>query len=172
MDTIKEKECCPVFRPAKWSEKSFKWKDKAFIKTWIPLFFHIPIRSMVAKKIIKLLGKAEYANALAERKEDILLLFTHPNPFKSEIYLSVKQPVRAAKNAPLSGNFISKVFDGPHKAIPKFMRQMEDYLRLQEEKAKRFFVHYAYCPKCVEKYGHNYIVIFAELNDNNQSQTK
>ena len=166
MDQVREKECCPAFKPEKWSEKSFKWNEKRFIKTWIPLFFHMPIPAIVAKKIVKLSSKAEHANALEEQREDILLLFTHTNPFRSEIYLSVRSSVESANNVKLSGNFISKVFEGPYKAIPKFMRQMEHYLSLQEEKAKRFFVHYAYCPKCVERFGHNYMVIFAEIKDN------
>jgi len=27
--------------------------------------------------------------------------------------------------------------------------------------AKDYYVHYAYCPRCAEKFGHNYMSIFA-----------
>ena len=168
MEKAKEKECCPEFHPEKWSEKTFKWHEKRFIKTWLPTFFHIPYAPMIAKRIANLMELAEEAQALEENKEDILLLFTDPHPFKSEIYLSVNHHVQNANNTSLSGNFISKVFDGPYKAIPKFIMQLKDFLHLQEEKAKRFFVHYAYCPKCAEEFDHNYMVIFAEIDNANQ----
>ncbi len=162
--TEKINDCCPVFKPEKWNEKTFKWEKKKFIKSWVPAFFHIPSTRQLGKKIPQLMKLAEEAGALNDREEDILLLFSDPNPFKSEFYLSVEEGVEGAQNTSLNGTFISKVFDGPYKAIPRFIKEMNTYLSDKEEKARRFFIHYAYCPKCAESVGHNHMVIFAQVN--------
>lgn len=157
------KECCPVFHPEKWSEKKFNWEDKKFIKATVPTFFHIPLPPMIGNRITKLMKKAEEAQSLETNKEDILVLFTDPHAFMSEIYLGVTDFVPKAKNTTLSGTFVSKVFDGAYKDIPRFIKQMNSYLKNLNEKAKRYYVHYAYCPKCAREAGHNYMVLFAEI---------
>jgi hypothetical protein len=95
--------------------------------------------------------------------EDVLLLFRDPSAFKSEIYLSTTGVVSDAKNVTISGKFISKVFAGSYNAVSKFMKQMDEYLTSKGEKAKGYYVHYAYCPKCAKKYGKNYMTLFAQI---------
>ena len=156
-------ECCPVFRPEKWSEKTFNWENKKFIRAWVPTFFHIPLPPMIGNRITRLMKLAGDAKKLEAEKEDILVLFTDPNAFMSEIYLSVTDRVPKARNTVLSGRFITKVFDGAYNDIPKFIKEMDIYLMNLNETAKRYFVHYAYCPGCAKKTGHNFMVLFAEV---------
>ena len=106
---------------------------------------------------------AESSNSVPSNQDDVLLLFNDPTAFKSEMYLSVTSNVPKAKNVALTGTFVSKVFEGKYNSIPKFLKQMDAYLSRQNKKAKDFFVHYAYCPKCAKKTDHNYMVIFAEV---------
>lgn len=157
--------CCPIFHPGKWDNKTFYWSQKQFLVASIPTLFHIPFPPMIGKKITKMMKKAEDANKILENKEDVLLLFTDPHPFKSEMYLSVTGEVPDAKNTIITGTFKSKVFEGDYNDIPKFIKQMDAFLRVQKLKAKKYYVHYAYCPKCAEEAGHNYIVLFAEISD-------
>ncbi|MEK6152266.1 hydrolase [Flavobacteriaceae bacterium 3-367] len=158
-----EEICCPVFDLEKWNEKTFHWDHKKFLKATVPTFFHIPLSPMIGNRIKKLMKLAESSNVLPQNKEDVLLLFTDPHAFKSEIYLSVTADIPKARNAALSGTFLGKVFDGAYSDIPKFMRQMERFLEGKHEKAEKYYVHYAYCPKCAKKYGHNYMVLFAQV---------
>lgn len=158
-----QKECCPEFNPEKWDKRTFNWENKPFIKEAIPTLFHIPFPPMVGKKITKMWKMAEQAQKTAENKEDILVLFSDPSPFKSELYFSVTGNVPEANNTSLSGTFMSKVFDGRFNAVPKFMKQMDEYLSEQGKKAKKYYVHYAYCPGCAKKFGHNYMVLFAQI---------
>ncbi|WP_422080970.1 hydrolase [Ulvibacterium sp.] len=160
-----KKECCPTFDSEKWDGKTFKWDHKKFIKASVPTLFHIPLPPMIGKKITKMVKLAEEAQKLAKDEEDILLLFMDPNAFKSDIFLSVTGTVPNTKNTTLSGTFVSKVFDGPFNSVPKFMKQMDSYLDTSGEKAKNYYVHYAYCPKCAKEKGHNYMVLFAEVKD-------
>ncbi|MBD3311428.1 MAG: hypothetical protein GF349_02955 [Candidatus Magasanikbacteria bacterium] len=159
----KNSECCPKFNPEKWDEKTFNWDNKKFIKESLPTFFHMPFPPMIAKKITKMWKMAEKAQKTEENKEDVLILFTDPHPFKSEMYLSVTGEVPQANNTEISGNFIAKVFDGQYNAIPKFMKEMNEYLDKKGKKAKKYYIHYAYCPKCAKKFGNNYMILFAQV---------
>lgn len=158
-----EKECCPKFNPKPWNERTFIWKDKMFIKTSMPTLFHIPFPSMIGKKMSKIWNLASDAKKVSSNKDDILILFNDPSPFKSEIYLSVTGNVPNADNVKLSGNFVSKVFSGPYSDVPKFMKEMDKYLAKKDKKAEDYYIHYAYCPKCAKKYGDNYMILFAKI---------
>ena len=156
-------ECCPIFDPKKWDNQTNDWKDKPFLKETIPTFFHIPFPPMIGKKVKKMYHLAEKANAEPKDKQEWIVLFHDPTPFKSELFMSSTKEVPGANNINISGTFISKVFDGPYNAVPKFIKQMDSYLAEKGEKSKDYYVHYAYCPKCAKKYSHNYAVLFAEV---------
>jgi len=158
-----EKICCPKFNPERWDQKTFNWSNKLFIKESMPTFFHIPFFPIIGKKITKMCQLAEASKMTEANPEDVLMLFRDPSAFKSEIYLSVAGPVPEANNVSISGNFVAKTFAGPYRDVPKFMKQMDEYLAAQNQKAKDYYIHYAYCPKCAEKYGDNYMVIFAQI---------
>lgn len=155
--------CCPQFNVEKWDKKTFNWSNKQFIKESIPTLFHIPFPPMIGKKITKMWKLAEGIQATDQNKEDTLVLFTDPSPFKSEIYLSVTKNIPNANNISISGAFVSRVFDGSYNAIPKLIKQMNEYLGEIGKKARNYYVHYAYCPKCAKKFGHNYMILFAEV---------
>ncbi len=154
-------ECCPKFHPERWDEKTFNWKNKLFIKESVPTLFHMPFPPMIGKRLTKMTKLAEDAKKMDENLENTLVLFTDPSPFKSEIYLSVTGNVPEANNTALSGTFIAKVFDGPYNSVPKHIKVMDEYLAKQNKKAKKYYVHYAYCPGCAKKFGHNHMILFA-----------
>ena len=158
-----EKQCCPEFHPEKWDKKTFVWEGKLFIKETIPTLFHIPFPPMIGKKVAKMWEMAEDSGKTEVDKEDVLLLFRDPSAFTSELYLSVTGPVPGMDNASISGTFIARVFAGPYNAIPKYMKQMDEYLATKKKTAKDYYVHYAYCPKCAEKFGNNYMILFAQV---------
>ncbi|MCK0146838.1 hypothetical protein MWU78_14365 [Arenibacter sp. F26102] len=160
---IVTEECCPVFHPEKWEHKTFNWIQKKFIKASVPTLFHIPLPPMIGKRVTKMMKLAEDANKLSEHKDETLLLFRDPSAFKTEMYLSVSGIVPNAQNTTLSGTFQSRVFDGPFKDTPKFMKQLEADLAEEGKEVKDFYVHYAYCPKCAKERGQNYMVLFGEL---------
>ena len=161
----KTQECCPKFEPERWDDKTFNWENKRFIKESIPTIFHMPFPKLIGKKVTKMMALAEYADCLSDDKLEDLLLFNDPTAFKSDMYLSVSERIPDAHNVELSGMFVSKVYDGPYYKVPKFMKQMDEYLRAKDKKADNYYVHYAYCPKCSKKFGHNFMALFAELED-------
>jgi hypothetical protein len=157
------KECCPKFNPEKWDQKTHNWNNKPFVRTSMPTIFHMPLPFMINKKITKIYQLAEEAKMIETDHADVLIMFRDPSAFRSEIYLSVAGQVPGADNTAISGTFMSKVFSGPYAAVPKFIKEMDKYLTAQGKKAKDYYIHYAYCPKCAKKYGDNYMIIFAQV---------
>jgi len=154
-------ECCPELDVEKWDKKTFNWDRKLFIQETLSTFFHIPFPPMIGKKVMKMHSLAQKSDATIPDKTDALILYRDPSAFKSEIYYSVTREVAGAYNTVISGSFVSRVFDGPYSSVPKYIKEMEKYLKGMNEEAKDYYVHYAYCPKCAKKSGHNYMIIFA-----------
>ncbi len=154
--------CCPEFDPKPWDEKEFIWKDKLFIRDTMPQFMHMPLPGKYAKTIGRMWKKIEDAGAGTDIK-DFLLLAYDPSPWKSELYINVTKEVPGADNAKLSGTFVTKVFDGPYNAVPKWIKEMEQYLVKSGKRSKKYYFYYTTCPKCAKVYGHNYVVVFVEV---------
>ncbi len=156
-------ECCPEFNKEKWDKKSFEWQDKLFIKETISTLFHIPFPPSIGKKITKMYQMVEKSGASIPDKSEGLILFRDPSAYKSEIYYAVSKTVEGADNTSITGSFIAGVFDGVYNNVPKYIKEMDKYLKEKGLTANDYYVHYAYCPKCAKERGHNYMILFAEI---------
>lgn len=159
-------QCCPEFKPEKWDKKTFNWKNKHFIKESIPTLFHIPFPPLIGQKITKMMNLATAADKIDSKKDEVLILFQDPSAFKSNIYFSTTGNILGANNIEITATFIARVYDGPYNAIPEFVKDMNMYLKKEGRKVPKndeYYVHYAYCPKCEKKYGHNYMILFAKV---------
>jgi len=159
-------ECCPVFNPEKWDEKTFSWDSKQFIKETVPTLFHMPFPPMIGKKITRMMELATSSKKIDSKKDEVLVLFQDPSAFKSNIYISVTGDVPGADNVKIPGKFMAKVYDGPYGSIPEFVKDMNFCLERNGYKVPKndeYFIHYAYCPKCEKKYGHHYMILFARI---------
>jgi hypothetical protein len=154
--------CCPKFDTDQWDEKTHHWMDKLFIKDTVRQFFHMPLPSSMKKTICRMWNKAQDAKAEPDIK-DFLLLAYDPSPWKSELYMTVTKEIPGAENVKLSGTFLSKVFDGPYNAVPKWIKEMENFVTSKGKKTKKYFFYFTTCPKCAKIYGHNYAVAFAQV---------
>lgn len=160
MENNRKDVCCPEFNPALWDEKTHVWQDKLFLRANVKQLFHMPLN--MSKVITKMCAQMEAAKAYPDN-QDFLMMFYDPSPWKSEMYITSTKEIDGVPAVRLSGTFITKVFDGPYQAIPKFYKEMEKYASGLGKKIKKQYFHYAYCPKCSKKYGHNYIVAVAEI---------
>ncbi len=161
-NTKENAECCPKFEPEPWQEKEIVWKDKNFIKETVPQFLHIPLPGTFGKAVGRMWKKIEDAGAGTDMK-DFLMLSTETSMWKGEIYINTTREIPDAENVKLSGTFLTKVFDGPYNDVPKWIKAMTGYLTAKGKSAKKWFFYYTYCPKCAQKYGHNYVVTFAQV---------
>lgn len=136
------------------------WPEKPFIRDSIPAFFHLPLPFMIVKMIGQMWGMAKNAVCAPEMSE-FLLLAKDPSLWKSEHCLSVTGEIPGADIVTLSGEFLSKVYDGPYNVVPKWIKDITHYTAESGKEMKDLYFFYTTCPKCAKKYGHNYVVAFA-----------
>ncbi len=63
----------------------------------------------------------------------------------------------------MTGEFLTKVFEGPYKDAPKWAEEMEAYVSGKGRRVKRTYFFYTSCPKCAKVYGRNYVVAVCEV---------
>ena len=63
----------------------------------------------------------------------------------------------------LSGNYMTKVFEGPYKNAPQWEKEMQAYVRSKGKQPGKVYFFYTTCPKCAKAYGKNYVVGIAEV---------
>ena len=81
----------------------------------------------------------------------------------ADIYIAVSKEVPGAEMAKISGNFLSKVFEGPYSNTGKWAKEIRDFVKLKNKEIKKLYFFYTTCPKCAKFYGKNYTVILAEI---------
>lgn len=157
---MEEKECCSEFDPEYWDNKTNTWENKPFLKDEVRQVFHMPLNfgKVLTRMFDKIKGDHNYPDG-----KDFLVLAYDPSPWKADLYMTIKKEIAEGQIEKMSGEFYSKVFDGAYKEIPKFCKQMEEWGKQEGKKIKKLYLHYPYCPRCAKKYGHNYIVAFAEI---------
>ena len=154
--------CCPKFDVAPWDEKTHRWQGKPFIKATTPQIFHMPLPWLLNQTITQMWNQAKGANAAPDLK-DFLILAYDPSPWKSELYLTVTKEVPGAENVKMTGTFLSKVFDGPYNAVPKWIKELETFVASKGKQTQKYFFYFTTCPKCAKIHGHNYVVAFAQV---------
>ncbi len=157
-----ESECCPRFEPEPWQEKEIVWNEKNFIRETVPQFMHIPLPGTFGRAVGRMWKKIEDANAAPEAK-DFLMLSTETSMWKGEIFINTSKEVPNAENVKFTGTYLTRVFDGPYNDVPKWIKAMIPWVTSKGKSVKRWFFYYTYCPKCAKKYGHNYVVTFAQV---------
>lgn len=155
------KICCHPFDTTLWHVKTHVWNKKLFLQDKVKLFMHVPLNmGSVIKRMFK---KIEQADAMPET-QDFLMLTHDTSLWNSELYMTVSKNVPNENMSTLSGTFFSRVYDGPYHHVPKWIADMDAYLASKKQKALKYYLHYAYCPKCAKKFGHNYCVVFAKID--------
>lgn len=153
-----EEKCCDRFNPEPWDEKTHEWKDKLFVKDHVTSFLHIPLN--MGGKIVKNMALIEKAGA----KESYQLMLTdEKSSWGSDIYIAVSKNVPGAEMAKISGTFMTKVFDGPYQMVGKWAKETQVYVKSKGRQIKKMYFSYTTCPKCAKKFGHNYVVVVAQI---------
>lgn len=155
----KEEICCPKFDPAPWDEKTFEWINKKFIKDKVFTLFYIPIT--FGSAMTRSVKKIEEAGA---KMLEGMALSEHTSKWNMDLYLAVDKEISGAENINLSGKYISKVYEGNFKDTGKWMNDFETYTQNKQSTAKKTYIWYTTCPKCVKKYGKNYVVIIRQIS--------
>lgn len=151
-------ECCPKFDPEPWDDKFFTWDRKRFVKDTVRTLFYMPLNfGAVMRRIAR---KAETSGA---KFPEGLGLSDHRSRWSMDIYVAVDKDVEGAVNTTLSGQFLSKVYEGDFKETKAWCKDFAAYAAAKGLAIKKWYMWYTTCPKCAKKYGKNYVAIVAEV---------
>lgn len=150
--------CCPKFDPQPWDEKTITWEDRLFVKDRIRSFLHMPLNfGAVMKRNMERIQTAG-----AESKEAVWLSDENSR-WGADLYIRVDKEVPGATMARISGEFLTKVFEGPYKDVPKWVAAMKDFVASNGKTLTRLLIFYTTCPKCAKVYGKNYVALLAQV---------
>ena len=154
----KETGCCAKLDEARWNEREFVFDKKPFAKDHLRAFLHLPLN------MGSVMGREHAAVQKAEAyPEDPFWLVDEVSPWGSDVYLATDRDVPGVEMVPLSGTFLTKVFEGPYRDIGKWMRAMEEYVASRGRTLQKHYFFYATCPKCAKHFGKNQVVLFAQV---------
>lgn len=150
--------CCPLINPKEWDGKQFHLDQKPFVVARTVNFLHIPLN--IASVFKKTCDKIEAASA---GTDDFVLLSDECSPWRGTHYFAVKKDVPGLPLQRISGDFYSRVFEGPYRNAPQWMKEMKQQLEKEGQAFKKIYFYYTACPKCSKEHGKNYVVLLAEL---------
>jgi hypothetical protein len=151
--------CCPRFNPEGWDEQELHFRDKLFVKAKTRSIFHIPLNmGKVFPQTFKAIEKAD-----AQNMHQFIVLSYDPSSWRSEHYFSVTRDVPGQEMVHMTGDYLTKVFEGPYRNVPKWEKEMEDYVNSSGKMVKKTYFFYTTCPKCAKFYRKNYMVAVAEI---------
>jgi hypothetical protein len=153
-----ETGCCKRFNPAPWEDKEINFKDKLFLKDHVTSIFHIPLN--YGKVMKRSMDKIEKAGAKAAEP---LMLSDENSPWGAEIYIAVDKDVPGSEMVRISGNYLSKVFEGSFNNMGKWIKEMKAFVQAKSKQMRKLYFFYTTCPSCAKAYGKNYIVLLAEI---------
>lgn len=156
--TVAPTGCCPPFDPATWDGREVTWTDKPFVKEHVHSLLHIPLD--MGRKMVAVQAKIEAASAKPEHP----LMLADESRWGSDLYIDVTGPVPKTTMTTLSGTFLAKVFEGPYRNEPKWVREMKRYVADHGRTLRKLYFGYTTCPACAKAYGHNYVVLMAEVD--------
>jgi hypothetical protein len=152
-------ECCPRFNPEGWNGQDLHFADKLFVRAQTRSLFHIPINM---GRVFKRVSSAIQA-AGAQSDTQYIVLSHDLSPWSSEHYFAVAKDVPGEETCRLSGDFVTKVFEGPYGNAPKWERELENSVKARGQRLEKVYFFYTTCPRCAKHYGKNYVVGVAQV---------
>ena len=154
--------CCPRFNPDVWDDQELHFKNKRFLKAKTKSVMHVPINmGTVFEKAFKAIE-----DATAHDADNFIVLSRDTSPWVGEHLFSVSKEVPNREMVRLSGDFRTKVFEGPFKDAPKWRKALLELAdgRARVEAEPDIYFFYTTCPKCAKYYGKNYVVGVVETS--------
>ncbi len=151
--------CCPRFHPEGWDHRDLHFRDKPFVRATTRSVMHVPIN--MGGVFSRVQGHIEDAGAMID--EGYLVLSQDPSAWRGEHLFAVSKRVDGEEMTTISGDFITRVFEGAYSGAKGWYEQMEQTVRERGKDPGRIFFFYTTCPTCAKAYGKNYVVGVAEV---------
>mgnify|MGYP003445169424 CR=1 FL=1 len=152
--------CCPKFNPQGWDAQELHFRDKRFVRATTRSLMHVPLN--MSKVFARVMAHIEKAGAM--NASDYIVLSRDTSAFAGEHLFAAPKVVPDEEMTTLSGDFITKVFEGPYKEAPTWAATMAAYVKERGKHLDTMYFFYTTCPKCARHYGKNYVVAVANVN--------
>lgn len=152
-------DCCPRFQPDDWDGRDLHFDDMKFLRATTISVLHIPIN------MGRVLGRVQAAieDEDAGLPDGYLVMSKESSPWGAEHYFAVSKDVAGEQMVTLTGDYLTKVFEGPFRDAGKWHDTMQDVARNAGKEPKNTYFFYTTCPKCAKVYGKNYVVGMVEV---------
>lgn len=158
-DSVNTTGCCPRFNPVGWDGQELHFKGKQFVKAKTHSIMHIPMNmGSVFARVNK-----HIEDARASAPDQFIVLSRDISPWSSEHLFAVSKPVRDEEMTTLSGDYLTKVFEGPYSRARQWHEDMQQIARDRKSETRDVYFFYTTCPKCAKAYGKNYVVGIAAI---------
>ena len=153
-DSVNLTGCCARFNPEGWDGAHLHFEDKPFLRATTHSIAHVPLD--MGPVFTRALSHATAAEALDPHQS--LVLSRDLSAFRGEHLFAVTKPVPDEEMTTLSGDFTTRVFEGPYSHVRTWHRQLEDEATAQGHPPGAIWFYYTTCPGCAKVYGKNYVI--------------
>jgi len=151
--------CCPVFKPDTWEGVTLHFKDKPFVRAKTHSVLHVPVdMGKVFSRVFK-----HMEDSGAYEASDFVVMSRDLSSWKAEHLFAANKPVDAEEMTALSGDFVTKVFEGGYREAKNWHNEMQALAAEHGTKNAEVWFFYTTCPRCAKVYGKNYVVGLARL---------
>jgi hypothetical protein len=151
--------CCPKFDPAGWDAQELHFRDKPFVQAGTRSESYVP--QDMGEVFARVFRHIEEAGAASDHGP--IVLSRDLSPSSAEHLFAVSKPVPDERMTVLSGDFVTKVFEGPYERTGQWRGEMEQLVRERHAVPGEVYFFYTTCPRCAQAYGRNYVVGIAAL---------
>ncbi|MCE8006546.1 hydrolase [Aestuariivita sp.] len=154
-------ECCARFDPTGWDAQELHFENKRFLRAITHSAMHIPLD--MGRVFSRVHSHIDASGGYD--KADIIVLSRDLSAWKAEHLFAVPRDVPDEDMTTLSGDFVSKVFEGPYRETKRWQEQMQDLVRARGKTPSDVYFFFTTCPKCAKAYGKNYVVGVARTQE-------
>lgn len=146
--------CCPRFNPAGWDGQELHFRDKTFVRATTTSAMHVPLN--MGKVFARVNDHLREAGAYDP--DNFIVLSRDLSSWQAEHLFAISRPVPQEETARLTGDYITRVFEGPYRHARHWHAEMTALARDRGATAGEVYFFYTTCPRCAKAYGRNYVV--------------
>ncbi len=158
-DSTNTTACCARFNPDGWDNQILHFEDKPFLRAFTHSAMHIPLD--MGHVFTRVQSHMEEEGAYDPHAT--LVLSRDRSAWNAEHLFAITRPVPGEEMTTLSGDFLTRVFEGPYRKTKDWLAEMEHAVQSHGNIPGRVYFFYTTCPKCAKAYGENYIIGVAEM---------
>lgn len=151
--------CCPWFNAKGWDGLTLHFKDKPFIRTTTHFDAHLPIN--MGKVFARVLGKIDADHAVDA--EHSIVMSRDLSAFTGEHLFAVTANVPDEENVTLSGDCLTKVFEGLFSEVSNWHDEMQSLAKTTAVLPSAVWFCHTTCPECARAYSTNPVVGLVKL---------